>query len=219
MTIVNHMRFLFRLLVLAGACLLSTSASASVAQLLITEVMANPSAVSDGNGEWFELFNPTTRHVELEGLLLSDDGSNSHTIASGHSLLIAPGEYFVVARNGDPLSNGGFNADYVYSNFSLGNSSDQIILSEESGESLRLDYSSGFVGAGISTELTSLPMAATNYALTDSALVYGMGDSGTPGSAGRFQPSPVPLPAAAWLFCSGLAGLVGIGRGKQRAKF
>ena len=80
--------------------------------------------------------------------MLSDDGSNSHTITSDSPLLIAPGQYFVMARNGDPNSNGGFNADYVYSNFSLGNSSDQIVFSDASGELLRLDYSGVFVGAG-----------------------------------------------------------------------
>ena len=38
------------------------------------------------------------------------------------------------------------------------------------------------------------------------ALGYGTGDIGTPGAAGGmlFAPSAVPVPAAAWLFISGL---------------
>jgi hypothetical protein len=206
---------LFICMILLLGHLLPAGAFASVAHLYITEVMANPAAVSDTSGEWFELYNPTGQSVDLEGVVLSDDGSNSHTISGGGTLLIDPGEYFVLARDGDSLSNGGFSADYVYSNFSLGNSSDQIVFSDSTGELLRLDYASGFVAAGQSAELLGLPMSAVNYGLTDSSLMYGLGDIGTPGSAGAYTPSPVPVPAAAWLFGSGLAGLVGIGRRKR----
>jgi len=196
-------------------CFISPAAqSASVSDLFITEVMTNPAAVSDTAGEWFELYNPTSENVDLQGIMLLDDGSNSHTISTGSPLLITPGDYFVMARNGDPATNGGVNADYVYNNFSLGNSIDQIVFSDGITDLLRLDYTSGFGTAGISVELTGLPMNQLNYTLTEGSLTYGLGDIGTPGSAGSFTPapSPVPVPAAAWLFSSGLAGLVGISR-------
>jgi hypothetical protein len=205
---------LLGMMVLLGG-MMPAAASASVAHLLITENMANPTAVSDTYGEWIELYNPTLQSVDLDGILLSDDGSNSHVISAGGSLLINPGDYFVMARSDDPLNNGGFNADYVYSNFSLGNTSDQIVFSDGSGELLRLDYGSGFVVAGQSTELLGLPMTAAQYGLTDGTHVYGLGDIGTPGAAGAYTPAPVPLPAAVWLFSSGLAGLVGISRRRR----
>ena len=41
-------------------------------ELIISEIMYNPSAVDDNDGEWFELFNPTTETVSLVGLTLSD---------------------------------------------------------------------------------------------------------------------------------------------------
>jgi Lamin Tail Domain len=189
--------------------------AASVRDLLITEVMANPLQVSDGNGEWFELFNPTTSSINLEGLILSDDGSNNHTISTGGPLLITAGQYFVMGKNGDSTSNGGFTADYLYSNFSLGNSGDQIVFSNGLSELLRLNYSASFDIAGQSMELTGLPMTESSYALTHTSLIYGLGDIGTPGMAGSFMPSPVPLPAAAWLFGSGLIGLTGIGRRRK----
>ena len=198
-----------------GACLAAGNIHAAlISDLFITEVMANPAAVSDTNGEWFELYNPTLETVDLEGAVLSDDGSNSHTISTGSALIINPGEYFVLGRNGDSLSNGGYNPDYVYSSFSLGNTSDQIVFSTDGTEMLRLNYTSGFVAAGQSSELIDDVMMASNYALTDGGLIYGLGDIGTPGAAGSFTPSPsaVPLPAAVWLFASGLAGLIGIGR-------
>ena len=206
-------QFIYPGLALFISLISSTSNDASIGDLFITEIMANPAAVSDTAGEWFELYNPTSEVVELTGVVLSDDGSNSHTIST-ENLIIFPDEYFVMARNGDPGSNGGFIADYIYSGFSLGNSSDQIILTDSLSE-LRLDYTSGFVAAGQSSELISNTMIETGYALTDSSLTYGLGDIGTPGAAGSFTPAPVPVPAAVWLFSSGLAGLIGISRRKK----
>jgi len=204
--------------VVSAFCTPSFSHASSVSDLLITEIMANPAAVSDTNGEWFELFNPTSDSISLDGILLSDDGSNSHTFSNtGGNLLVGSGEYFVLSRNGDPIANGGFVTDYVYgSDFSLTNSSDEIVFSDALGELLRFNYSAGFVTAGASMELLSDSMLSDNYAA--STLLYGNGDLGTPGSAGTYAfsvtPSPVPLPGALWLFSSGLLGFIGLMRQK-----
>lgn len=195
----------------------SLSNAASVSDLLISEIMANPAAVTDANGEWFELFNPTSDSINLSGISLSDAGSNSHLISNSNDLWVNSGSYFVMARNGTSLNNGGFTADYVYSNFTLGNSSDQIIFSEGTNELLRFDYSSGFVANGSSMKLLSESMLAGNYAASTSA--YGDGDFGTPGTEGTYAfsvaPSAVPLPSALWLFGSGLMGLIGLTRRKS----
>ncbi len=184
--------------------------------LLISEIMANPSAVSDTVGEWFELFNPTTDSLILNDLILSDNGSNSHQISATNDLLINSGQYFVLARNNDVSINGGIIADYVYSSFTLGNTSDAIIISSNSSEITRLEYNSGFVKAGKSTELFQLPNEIGNYQQTADSFVYGSGDIGTPGMAGSVElpVSTVPVPAAVWLFGSGLIGLCGIARKK-----
>ncbi len=205
----------FAVLSIVLACFFAPSVqAANINDLLITEIMANPDAVSDGNGEWFELFNPTNESIDLSGITLSDDTGNSTVLSADASLLVNPGSYFVLARNGDSASNGGFEADYVYSNFALRNSSDQIVFSNDSGELLRFDYGSGFVPRGSSMELIDSVMLLENFA--QSATAYGLGDLGTPGAAGAFiQPSAisnVPLPAAAWLMGSGLLGLVGFSR-------
>jgi hypothetical protein len=175
----------------------------SVSDLLISEIMANPAAISDARGEWFELYNPTIEPINLRGIDLGDDGRDRHRFDS--DLLIMPSEFMTLARSNDP----GFVPDYVYDDFTLANSSDEVIFRDGLLELLRLDYGSGFVVAGVSRELEQLPMMASNYGLTMASLGYGAGDIGTPGTAGGmlFAPSAVPVPAAAWLFISGLLAI------------
>jgi len=210
--------FLAQLLgALSACCISSFSQASSVSDLFITEIMANPSVVSDANGEWFEIFNPTSDSISLEGIFLSDDGAgNNHTFSNiGGNLLVGSGEYFVLARNGNTLTNGDFTADYVYgSDFSLTNIDDEIVFSDALGELLRFNYSSGFVVNGVSMELIN-----ENSAIyTASTSLYGDGDLGTPGAAGTYtfsvQTSAVPLPNALWLFASGLLGCTGLMRRK-----
>ena len=178
--------------------------ASSVGDLLISEVMANPAALSDSAGEWFELYNPTDAEINLRGIELGDDGSNSHRFDS--DLLILPRHFLTLARSSAP----GFVPDYVYDDFVLSNSADEIVLRDGPLELLRLDYGAGFSVAGRTRELSQLPMTAANYGLTLASLGYGAGDIGTPGRAGGgklFAPSAVPLPAAAWLFASALLAL------------
>jgi len=182
------------------------SLASMVSDFLITEDMVNPAAVSDTSGEWFELFNPTNEAINLNRISIGDDGSNRQTIES--DLLILPQHYLVLARNGDTDLNGGFSADYVYRNFSLSNSGDEIIFSDELIELLRFDYGSGFDELGRTRSLQVLPMIDDNYQLTPLSLQYGLGDIGTPGTGPDPNLSPVPLPAAAWLFLSGVISLL-----------
>ena len=179
--------------------------AALISDLLITEVMANPNKVGDSEGEWFELFNPMTESVNLNHIYLKDNGSNTHQIDHGGPLLILPNQYLVLGRNGDNSTNGGFFADYVYSNFVLGNVGDEIVFTNDadgSSELLRLDYSSSFVSVGRTREL----MKDGNYQLTSSASTYGHGDIGTPGYSRRAPNSiaTIPVTSTALLFMLGL---------------
>jgi hypothetical protein len=186
----------------------STANAALISDLLITEVMANPQSVSDSNGEWFELFNPTNETFDLSGIYIADDGSDKHQIDIGSSLLILPNQYLVFARNGDSATNGGFTADYVYSNFLLGNSGDEILFSDDITEFIRFGYGSTFDSPGTSRELVNIGSGESGYDLTLASLTYGGGDIGTPGFAGsvNFETSTVPTPPTLLLFVLGLAG-------------
>ncbi|MCP4925818.1 MAG: lamin tail domain-containing protein, partial [Gammaproteobacteria bacterium] len=148
--------------------------------------------------------NPTDREFNLRGFSIGDDGARRHRFDT--DLLILPGEFLTLARSSNP----GFTADYVYDNFTLSNSGDEIVLRDGLLELLRLDYGSGFAVAGRSRELLQLPMLASSYGLTLASLSYGLGDIGTPGAAGGALPPPsaVPLPAAAWLFISAILAML-----------
>jgi hypothetical protein len=184
-------------------------------ELIISEVMANPAAVSDSNGEWFELYNRTDSSIDLNGLNFYDSGSNSHTISE--SLLIGASSYLVLGRNSDAAINGGLTVDYVYSNFTLSNSSDDIFIDFMGAQLAALSYDNdGVFGvAGISAQ-----WLGNGYGLSPDSFSYGAGDTGTPGSQGSYEIPPqaaVPIPASGWLLASALCSLlIGKNRRKQR---
>ncbi len=157
--------------------------------IIITEFMANPDATSDSNGEYVELYNKRSVAINIDGFILKDDGSNSHTIDNGGTLNIPAESFIVLAISGSP----GFTPDYTYNtggSFSLGNADDEIILTNASGSEIaRVNYTSSQVSTGISAELNAISnvdengqIAPSDFQNSESAL--GNNDSGSPGSAG-----------------------------------
>ena len=194
----------------------SDAAPLTPGDLVISEVMANPSAVADSEGEWFELYNTTGSPIDLNGLILSDNGSDSHTISVPTTLMIASGGYLVLGRNDDYDLNGGYVPDYVYSDFSLANNDDEIIIKEGTTTIARLDYTSvfGFVVAGKSRELSDVgiypyeedPFLMRETDFVEATSPFGAGDLGTPGMA------VIPEPSTGLLVGFGLVGLGVVGR-------
>ncbi len=152
-------------------------------QIVITEVMVNPAAVSDSYGEWFELYNADTVTISMLDWLLLDSGSDEHNV---DSISIAPGEYTVFGRNNDSSVNGGYNADYEYSGFQLANNEDEIMLIDDEGRVVdEIAYDSSFPylsGASMYLKNTAYDNAVdTSWAMSE--IPYGDGDYGTPGRA------------------------------------
>ena len=162
---------------------------ANPGDIVITEIMQNPSAVSDANGEYFEVYNSTSADIDLDGWVIRDDDSDSHTI--GSSVIVPAGGYAVLARNGDTGTNGGLTADYVYgTDITLANGDDEVVLECDGTEIDRVNYDGGpnFPDPnGASMNLNPSNLNATdndtgsNWCESNSS--YGDGDLGTPGAA------------------------------------
>ena len=133
----------------------------TVANIVISEIMPNPSAVSDGNGEWFEVFNADSIIIDLNSWVIKDNDSDSpnyNTISVATSLNIEPGEYLVLGNNADSTTNGGLFVDYEYSGFYLGNFEDEIILLDSTQNIVdQVFYTTEFpFGNGISMYLSEI---------------------------------------------------------------
>ena len=75
------------------ASLTSTAVSdLSAGDLLITEIMHDPSQVADYRGEWFEIYNNSAGAVDLNGLVVQSNGESGFTV--GTSIELAAGAYF-----------------------------------------------------------------------------------------------------------------------------
>lgn len=165
---------------------------------VINEIIQNPSAVSDSNGEWFEVFNPSGRPINLNGFAIKDDGSNSHVIDNGGPLLVPAGGYLVLGRNANSGTNGGVGVDYQYSGFFLGNGADEVVLVDSLGNEIdRVNYDGGpAFPAPTGASMALLIPGADNNAGANwctSTTPFGSGgsgDSGTPGAVNDCAGTP-----------------------------
>ena len=170
---------------LAGLLLAGAAEAASAGDVVISEVMQNPSAVADSSGEWFELFNQGSQTVNLNGWVIRDADTDSHTIAQ--DVFISPGSYIVLGRNGNSGTNGGISVAYQYSGMTLANGADEIILENGSGTLVDQIYYDGGPAwpdpAGASMELSTVSVdnnVGANWSAATELMASG--DKGTPGT-------------------------------------
>ena len=163
--------------------------------LVITEVMQNPNAVSDATGEWFEIFNPGVTPIDIDGFILSDLGTESHTISNGGPLLVPAGGFMVLGINSDILTNGGVVVDYQYSAFNLANGDDEIVITMPDGITIvdQIAYDGGAVWPDPTGKSMTLHPNKMNtidndfgYNWYEGITPYGSGDLGTPGAANDY---------------------------------
>ncbi len=152
--------------------------------IAINEIMQNPSAVSDPLGEWVEIQNRWFTPVHLKDFILADDGTDNHTIIT--DVAIQSDGFGVFGLNADTSTNGGVDVDYELSGFSLGNSTDEVVLKLPDGTELdRVNYDNGVTfpdPSGASMELIAPHYnnaVGTNW--TAATGLYGDGDLGSPG--------------------------------------
>ena len=150
--------------------------------------MQNPGVTSDTYGEWVEVTNIGNDVINLNGLILHEDGSESHTINVVGGLFLLPDEYMVLGINDDFLQNGGIIVDYEYTNFFLSNSWDEVIISHPSGIILdQVSYDNGISFPDESGMSMSLNLPLNDNSLGENWLIstnqLPSGDYGTPGLA------------------------------------
>jgi hypothetical protein len=158
--------------------------------LIITEFMVDPKAVSDAAGEWVEVY--ALRDVDLNGVTLSDQVSGGVPLGGGACLELRGGSYGVFARGDVPKDNGGLPSVLGTFAFGLSNSSGAHALRLTLKDVL-LDEVTWTRAAtpGVSSQLDSSKKDSlrndeeTSFCLTPEGVGYNQMDRGTPGMENR----------------------------------
>lgn len=163
--------------------------------LIVTEIMPDPDAVSDQRGEWLEIYNTTDTDIALDDHTIED---LDYDIAALDGLTLGAGEHLVVCVEDDPTQNGGVSCDLEvrrpsYGTCSgtdcmlLGNSDDEVIILNPAGTVDEVQYKESWVSAGESTGLDpdlyddGSNDSKASWCAQDTAISSG-GDKGTPGT-------------------------------------
>jgi len=139
----------------------------------------------ENDGEWFELFNTTgAKEISLNGLRVVG-ASSEFTLDT--EITVAPGDYVVLGKNGDVSTNGGVAIDYVYTGFTLTNSTGSISIVSEAIELDQVIFDDFDKEAGKAMQLSANTLnhldndAAVNWCLASATL--DSGDAGSPATA------------------------------------
>lgn len=156
----------------------SSPTAPGAGDLVITEVMANPAAVDDINGEWFEVVNVTDAVLDTSGCHLTNQvAATSAFTAFG---VVPPGP-IAMARNGNTVSNGGVPADGTYS-LALVNTggSLSLICGEVLVDTVTWPGSTSGVARSLSASTTDATLNDAEGSWCLATTSYGQGDIGTP---------------------------------------
>jgi hypothetical protein len=159
-----------------------------MADVTITEVMPNPSAVSDTVGEWFEVH--FAAGADLNGLQLGRSADPmldiESTVTATDCITVTANSYVVFARNDDMTVNGGLPADSIDYDFALSQTggTDYTLFVAYGGVLLDLlTYNGSDVTAGVSRQLDP-----DGDKFCDSTNIYNDPDTGSPGAANEECP-------------------------------
>lgn len=150
--------------------------------VLFSEVMKNPDALPDADGEWLELFNGGTQPIDLEGCSLARD---EQVVTIEGSLPLAVGAYVTFANGEAP----GFSPDVIYGGLTLPNSEAfelRLTCGEQLLDRIVVDPAVPAQRAGRSLSLSGAAMDGVSNddpaSYCEGLASYG-GDYGTPGAA------------------------------------
>jgi hypothetical protein len=162
--------------------------------VIFTEVMFNPLALNDSDGEWLEVLNTTDHDIDMEGWILSSSNDDDHVLFnSGNGIMVQSGGYLVLVRTVNALGEMQVPMHPFAPGMNIGNGTDMIAL--KSGEvdvdAVTWDEGNTFPNPAEGTAIQlSNDQSVMNLTDNDSGVnwcpatvAYITGDFGTPGTA------------------------------------
>jgi hypothetical protein len=149
--------------------------------VVLNEFIAHPLASeTQAEGEWIELHNVTGCYINLSGWTITNDHGDQIDL---NTHLIAPEGFFVLGASGNDNRNGGYEPDFVYSDFTI-YVNDALTLRNGQGNVVdRIDFDYSWpIEPGKSTERINPGWVSNSSSSWEGSLsTYGDGDYGTPG--------------------------------------
>ncbi len=204
----------------SSTCQLEVTQVKQSGEVVITEILFDSTAVTDPNGEWFELTNPSNNEIDITGWTLADKDTKDVVIGGPNNKVTIPAKSSIVlGLKADKTINGGVTIAFAYpSSIALSNSSKggKIAIFSKDGtlvDQVQYQTTAGLLGwpgksAGVAYQLAP---AATDASSNDSGAAwclatksFGAGDKGTPGAANdatcvaKTGPAPGNAPAPPW---------------------
>lgn len=144
-------------------------------EVRITELMADPQAVPDSQGEWIEI--RATGDVDLNGLVLSKDGAERR-LESSSCLRVEAGSLALLGRDAEPDHNGGLPPLTASFDLALDNFDGVLRLATDDTTLDEVRWERAPPGRSL---LRAAPESIEDGGWCHATTVYGMGDRGTPG--------------------------------------
>jgi hypothetical protein len=171
------------LFILAFFALLSVNTKAqSPGDIIITEIMADPSKVSDNVGEWFEVYNTTNHDIKINAWHVTDLKTKNYKVNGPNPITIKANGFFLFAISSDANINGGLVVDCTYG-FTLVNSAGKLAITDSIGKVIdSISYAAPSSGKSWNLDPNHFNAVDNNnaaYWCVGSA-PYGAGDFGTP---------------------------------------
>jgi hypothetical protein len=165
----------------------------AVGDVVISEVMPDPTKVADDAGEWFEL--TVVNDVDLNGLQIgATPGTPRTTITDSACRRRVAGTRLVFARNDMAGMNGMLPAVEATFGFGLSNSGGSLYVGVGGATLDQVSWTAAAAGASIQLDRGKIDPALNddNANWCNGTMVYGLGDKGTPGGENEACPVVVP---------------------------